>query len=307
MSRRLKGVAKSFLRAGVSLTLFAWLLSQQDRGQLLAALKAMSPEAFLPAFSMYLFSQVVSARRWQIISRSLGFQGNFLTYLKYYFVGMYFNLFLPTGVGGDFLKVIYLTRDRPEKLKATYTVLIDRALGVGAMIGIGGLATFFLTSPLPHHFTLFLQGVGASVLMALALSRAISPLKGFLSILEKPNTLKVAFLYSITIQGLGMGSIAVLGHGMGLDVEISYYFAMFPLVALAILLPISFNGIGVREGGFIYFMGLRGIPQEKALTLSLWFFGIQVVSSLVGGAVYGLGLHRNLHSRSGHNENTLQL
>ena len=307
MSRRLKGVAKSFLRAGVSLTLFAWLLSQQDRSQLLAALKAMSPEAFLPAFSMYLFSQVVSARRWQIISRSLGFQGNFLTYLKYYFVGMYFNLFLPTGVGGDFLKVIYLTRDRPEKLKATYTVLIDRALGVGAMIGIGGLATFFLTSPLPHHFTLFLQGVGASVLMALALSRAISPLKGFLSILEKPNTLKVAFLYSITIQGLGMGSIAVLGHGMGLDVEISYYFAMFPLVALAILLPISFNGIGVREGGFIYFMGLRGIPQEKALTLSLWFFGIQVVSSLVGGAVYGLGLHRNLHSRSGHNENTLQL
>ena len=303
MSRRLKGVAKSFLRVGVSLTLFAWLMSQQDRGQLLAALKAMSPEAFLPAFFMYLFSQVVSARRWQIISRSLGFQGDFLTYLKYYFVGMYFNLFLPTGVGGDFLKVIYLTRDRPEKLKATYTVLIDRAIGVGAMIGIGGLATFFLTSPLPHHFTLFLQGVGASVLMALALSRTIhsmatkrintpSPLKGFLSVLEKPNTLKVIFLYSITIQGLGMGSIAVLGHGMGLDVEIGYYFAMFPLVALAILLPISFNGIGVREGGFIYFMGLRGIPQEKALILSLWFFGIQVVSSLVGGAVYGLGLHK---------------
>ncbi|MBW1720161.1 MAG: UPF0104 family protein, partial [Deltaproteobacteria bacterium] len=51
-------------------------------------------------------------------------------------------------------------------------------------------------------------------------------------------------------------------------------------------------GIGIREGGFIYFLGLKGISTEKALTLSLSFFAIQIVASLIGGLAYSFGFHK---------------
>ncbi len=304
MVKGVKQISKFIIRIGVSLLLFAWLLSRTDKGELLAAIRAMSLKSYMAALLMYLTSQVVSSGRWHIITRSLGFPGDFVRHLKYYFVGMYFNLFLPTGVGGDLLKVIYLTKDSPKRLKATYTILLDRSSGLWAMYILGGLATLFLATPLPHYMDMTLKGIAIGVIAFLFLHRPIyhllNPhLKGRLArfdtpliLLDDTPTLLKAFFLSLIIQALGMGSIYVLGRGMDLPVEWGYYFSMFPLVALAILLPISFNGIGVREGGFIYFLGLRGVPQEKALTLSLGFFSIQVISSLLGGIIYGLGLHR---------------
>ncbi len=91
-----------------------------------------------------------------------------------------------------------------------------------------------------------------------------------------------------------MGIIAILANEMRLPPHPAFYFAAFPLVALMILLPVSFNGIGVREGGFIYFLGLKGVQPEQALSLSLSFFAIQVAASLVGGIFYTLGWHKKV-------------
>ena len=66
-------------------------------------------------------------------------------------------------------------------------------------------------------------------------------------------------------------------------------FAAFPLVALLTMIPVSLSGIGVREGGFVYFLGLYGVPAAQAMMLSLAFFAVQVAASLVGGLVYSTG------------------
>lgn len=276
-----------------------------DSSALFSAFKAISLKAYLIAFLMYLLSQFISSLRWYIISKSLDFPGTFLKYLKYYFVGMYFNLFLPTGVGGDLLKILYLTKEKPQKLKATYTIIMDRALGLAAMFVLGGVSVHLIHHlTLPGHIALFLKSSAIIILLTMLMLKPLYFLlrTQFSDFVLKNETLFYflkntaptinAFSLSLMLQALGMGAVAVLGNGMNLGIEPSYYFSVFPIVALAIILPISFNGIGVREGGFIYFLGLRGIPQEKALTLSLSFFSIQVISSLLGGLVYGLGLHK---------------
>ena len=104
MKSKLKATLKVFVRIGISVILLGWLVSRSDPTELLDALLDISPVTWSIAFFMYILSQIISSARWHILARALGFPGKWRTYLGYYFVGMYFNLFLPTGVGGDFLR-----------------------------------------------------------------------------------------------------------------------------------------------------------------------------------------------------------
>ena len=79
---------------------------------------------------------------------------------------------------------------------------------------------------------------------------------------------------------------------MGIHVSPVFYFAALPIINIMTMVPITFSGIGVREGAFVYFLGLKGIEPEPALALGLLFFSIQVATGLVGGVAYAFGVHR---------------
>ncbi len=304
MKRRLKASAKMALRVGVSAGLLTWLFSKTDPSQLLDAFLDISPLAWVMAFLMYIVSQLVSSLRWFVLARGLGFPGRLPTYVGYYFVGMYFNLFLPTSVGGDVLKVLFLSRGEAKRLRASFSVIVDRFLGLVAMFWLGAGALFFHKGLLPAKFSVLLY---ITALMTLAIPCVTPGIHHIISKLwpaiglrlaplqelrQKPVILVTGFLLSLVLQTLGMGAVALLGHDMSLSPPTAFYFAAFPMVAVLTLLPLSFNGIGIREGGFVYFLGMKGIPAEKALTLSLSFFAVQVAASLIGGLAYVIGFHR---------------
>ena len=90
-----------------------------------------------------------------------------------------------------------------------------------------------------------------------------------------------------------MGAVALMGKGIGIHVSPVFYFAILPIVNIMTMIPITFSGIGIREGAFVYFFGLKGIEPEPALALGLLFFSIQVATSLLGGVAYALGFHRH--------------
>jgi len=301
--RSLKCTVKTSLRIAVSISLLGWLVMSSDPQGIADALLDISPLAWVVAFGMYLASQVLSGLRWAILARTLDFSGQWTTYLGYYAVGMYFNLFLPTSVGGDFLKVFYLSRSESRRLRAAYSVLADRLIGLAAMFLLGAGAVMLHRGLLPARFSTVLLGAGGLTLFLLfalpRISRMISArwteigrrIDILLVFWKRPDCITSAVGLSLVLQALGMGAVALLAHDMGLPPPPSFYFAAFPLVAVLTLLPVSFNGIGIREGGFVYFLGLKGVPAEKALILSLSFFGIQVAASLIGGLAYLAGLH----------------
>jgi uncharacterized membrane protein YbhN (UPF0104 family) len=297
---------KFLLRMGLSVCLLAWLISRADPDDLLKAILDLSFYAWAVAFLMYLASQVVSSIRWYFLAHALDFSGPWTTYLKYYFVGMYFNLFLPTCVGGDVLKMHYISRGAPKKLKATYSVVADRLFGLAAMFLLGAGAVLIGHDILPRYYehlicvtgiciiALFLGLPLACKLLGSAWPEIGKRLAILLVFWEKPKALFAGLSLSLVLQALGMGAVALLANDMGLGLPATFYFAAFPMVAILTILPISFNGIGIREGGFIYFLGLKGISAEKALTLSLSFFAIQVLAGLIGGLGYAFGFHKKL-------------
>lgn len=306
MRAKLSATMKFLLRIGLSVCLLAWLISQTKQDDLLETILNLSFYAWAIAFLMYLASQVISSIRWYFLAHALDFTGPWSAYLKYYFVGLYFNLFLPTSVGGDMLKMHFISRGEPKKLRATYSLVADRLFGLAAMLLLGAGAVLIGQGILPHYFEHLLCVAGICVIasllglpMAYKLLGSAWPEIGkrlavFLVFWEKPKALFAALSLSLVLQVLGMGAVVLLAKDMGLGPPVAFYFAAFPLVAIITILPISFNGIGIREGGFIFFLGLKGISAEKALTLSLSFFAIQIAASLIGGLAYAFGLHKKV-------------
>jgi uncharacterized membrane protein YbhN (UPF0104 family) len=301
---RIKTTLNALMRAGISVGLLTWLVAHSGPRDILGAFLKISPQAWAAALLMFLLSQVLGAARWYILARALDFAGRWSAYLKFYFVGMYFNLFLPSSVGGDVFRALFICQGRPLRLRAAYSVVADRLLGLTAMFMLGAAAVSAWGDLLPLRFQTMLIGSGliAVALMAVlpfihkTVSRFWSEVGERLSIIlvfwHRPASLLSALGLSLALQVLGTGTICLLANAMELSPPAAFYFAAFPLVAIITLLPVSFNGIGIREGGFVYFLGLRGVPAEKALTLSLSFFAIQVVTSLLGGLIYVLGLHK---------------
>ncbi len=293
-----------FLRIVISGGLIFWLFSRYNLQEVLQSLKDLPLRLFLLACLAYLAAQILSSLRWQVLCGLFSFLGKFRTFLGFYFVGMFFNLFLPTGLGGDFFKIHFLSRKNGRRLSAAFTVLGDRVFGLMSMLLMGSACVKMRPDLLPPPLSDILFACGLAVLAGLlflpVIARIKLPfwpglslcLKDLAAIWQKPKKLVLIFGLSFLLQALGMGAAAILGAGLGIQVPVSFYFAAIPIVSLAVLVPISLNGIGIREGALVYLLGFKGIPAAPALCLGLLFFAVQAVVGLLGGAAYLAGFHR---------------
>jgi glycosyltransferase 2 family protein len=296
--------AGNLIRIGISIGLLCWLFWRFDFKGVWDHFEDLRVVVWGTAFLMYLLAQILSSIRWWILANTLSFPGPWPAYLGFYYVGMFFNLFLPTGIGGDLFKAHFLSREEGRRFLALFTVVGDRLFGLIAMLILGGGAVIFQAGLLPEPLNGCLMVSSLLVLIGLAgvplIQRTVDRLwprisgrlQGLFILWRQPKRLLCVVGLSFALQGLGMGAVALLGAGINIHLPLAFYFAVLPLVGIITLVPVSFNGIGVREGAFVYFFGLKGIAAEPALGLGLLFFSLQVALSLVGGIAYAAGVHR---------------
>ena len=304
MTENTRRRAKNLIRIGISAGLIIWLFSRFDLRGVFTYFEDLKISVWMAAFLMILLAQVLSSIRWWTLANTFSFPGQWPTYLGFYYVGMFFNLFLPTGIGGDLFKAHFLSREEGKRFLAVFTVVGDRLFGLIAMLLMGAAVVNIWPDLLPEPFAGFLSISSLIILCALAglplLEKAVKGiwpgvsrhLEGLFLLWRKPERLFCILGLSLCLQALGMGAVALLGAGIGIKLPIGFYFASLPLIGIVTLIPVSFNGIGIREGAFVYFFGLKGIDAEPAFGLGLLFFSVQVALSLLGGAAYAAGFHR---------------
>jgi uncharacterized membrane protein YbhN (UPF0104 family) len=217
---------------------------------------------------------------------------------------MFFNLFLPTSIGGDVMKVFFLSSGDAKKLPAVYSVLADRMFGLLTLMLIGAFTALIYPSLLPPVFRNFLliSGMGALGIILFPLRmhkilerrypRVASRVSMVIFYWKRPDVIASALLLSFVLQILGILVLPVLAHSLQIDQPISLYFAILPIVAVAMMAPVSLGGLGVREGSFIFLLGLKGVPMEKAFVLSVGFFLLYLAMGLIGGILYSMGLYK---------------
>ncbi|MCL4405813.1 MAG: flippase-like domain-containing protein, partial [Firmicutes bacterium] len=223
----------------------------------------------------------------------LGFNQPVKDYIFYYFAGMFFNHFLPGTVGGDVVRAIGLAKDKAEVPKSAVTVLADRGTGFLALMLIASIGVMVMRQSLQS----WIAGLTYLVTLILLLGFLIPyssrvPVKKLsektrktLKYWENLPILGNALILSLIFQLIVVIIHIFLGKAVGISVPIWYYFVFTPLVAAVSMIPISINGLGVREGAYIYFLTRVAVTKDTALAFGMGWLIVVLVSSLVGGVM----------------------
>jgi uncharacterized membrane protein YbhN (UPF0104 family) len=258
---------------------------------------------------VYLVSQFVSAIRWTVLVRPLGFKTPFKILLQYYLIGMFFNLFAPGTVGGDVSRVYYLARDGEKisqerrggsTMHAAVSVLMDRALGMAVLVWLGaiGLVIFpgYAVPSLVRSLT-FALAIGFVVggLLVPVLRRVLPqdghPLVVKLRVALRSywahwRTIPAAVVISLGVHLIQAWIHLILGRAIHIEIPFSYCIIVYPLVGTFSALPVSLNGLGLREGGYLLLLQVIGVNSEKAVAFGLLLFLTAAIDSLIGGLVF---------------------
>lgn len=305
----MKGVLSTLVKILISGTILYFLFRNMDLGALWETFSSVEPLSVVFVAFLLVFNQSVSSYRWSVILKK-DLDVSYLRLLSIYFVGMFFNNFLPTMVGGDIVKGYYLYKYSRKGDVAIASIFMDRYSGFAALMVITALTlipgySLIAGTPLPGFFALLLGGfvvmslilwVGPlhSGAMKLAnrvhfygINKKIDTLyKMLMSYKRRGDILVKAFVCSLIVQCGVMIGYYVLGRGLGLELPLAYYFLFIPLTTVIAMLPISLSGLGIREGAFVFLFTMAGATKEQALTLSLLWFAVGVIVSLIGGVEY---------------------
>lgn len=295
---RVRTAARWFLRFGVSFGIVAYILVGLDRGDLVRAVRGVRLDLLAAGAVVFLAGQVLSALKWRMIARSVGFGGRIGDYVRFYFVGIAFNLFGPSTIGGDVVRALYLGEGRRPGL-AINSVLFDRLSGLVVLVAIGaGALLAFPQYAFPWPLTAATVAVG----MALVVGWWACPL--LVRLLPSRNRVRRqvedelgpfwrdgGMLVRIAVVSAvfhlsQMGVQWILARAVGVALPFSYCMIMHPLLSVMTAVPISLNGLGVREGGYVHFLWRFGVSDSVAVTMSLLWWGMTLVSGLVGGLVF---------------------
>lgn len=289
-SRLLIFIFKLLISAG----LIAYFVWQIDLTRVVQALRHTRMLYLVIGFILYPLGQVICVVKWQYLAKALGIQRDLRPMIRLYFIGMFFNMFLPTSIGGDITRGLYLSPG--SKRVAFLSVIAERGTGVLAMMILASVVMLSTVgAPLPFWLRFGFPIASFVIIIALwflplllkdTRARLRSLIYDDLIVLwEKPRVGFVALIYSVIFHCILVVIHICIARALSLNIPTAYHFITETLASLASLAP-SFSGIGVRDGAYLYLLGRAGIEREYALLFSFLWFLIIATSSCIGCIMY---------------------
>jgi hypothetical protein len=286
----------------ISLGILVYLLRLVDFKVVWEQFRELNLSIFILAFLILVFQGVLSSLKWKIILTAESKDVPFLFLLKRYLIGNFISLFLPSSFGGDLYRIYALGEYSKDYLKNISSVLFDRISGLFALASLSIISfTFFYKENISYQFFI-VYALGILTFWGLTSSRFIVKLQKtnkkiisfFNNILESFQNYRKnvrVLVLSLVISFWFQINIVILNHfycfALNIDLPITYLFTVIPLVYLTEALPISINGLGVREGAFVFFFTQAGVSKEKALALGLLVISIRYIFvMLIGGPLF---------------------
>lgn len=273
----MKKAIQTILKILVSGAAIWWVLSKVDVHEVISYVAEADYTYLLLALLAYVISQVFSAERINLLYKTVPLRLSFGENLKLYWLGMFYNFFLPGGVGGDGYKVYYLKKNYECKVKRVVALLLsDRVSGlVAIVIYILILLSIFISDlPIPY------QDYGW-VMIPFAVA-------GYYAVVyfickSAIGQSWLVLLYSMVIQGLQMGAAILIANGIGCEVcRMPDYVFLFFISSIASAIPVSIGGVGLREATFAFGSQYLNVDDGQAVALSIVFYLTSLVASLPG-------------------------
>jgi uncharacterized protein (TIRG00374 family) len=309
----MKGKFSLILKAFVSIALIIYLLSQTEYTAIYYSLISASPIYLFLALLTLFLGKILSGYRWQILLIAQDIKIPLRTLIGSLFVGQFFNSFLPTTIGGDAIRAYDTAVESKESAKAVTSVFMDRFIGVLALVTLAVIAVpiaMIMGEDVSYYYVsvlivglLCLVGmvvvlnnslvkIIAEYLQKLNLSRIADQVKKiYRSIQEMKGdaaTLWTAFGISLLLQINVVVFHYLISLSLDLDVSIIYFFIIVPVALTILIVPFSINGIGLREGVFVFLLAGIGVAASEAIAFSLISFILVLTQAVIGGIIFAL-------------------
>ena len=269
----MKKQIKLFIK--ISFTILAlWIVYRKiDLSKVIEIVKNSNFLYLFLALLFYNFSQIVSAFRNKYVLSLFGLIIDKITAIKLYYIGMFYNTFLPGGIGGDGYKLYYLNKTYHKKVKPILqSLLVDRISGLGGLLFLLGI--LFLFSKFNNNLT-YLDLLALIALYPTLFLVIKFMFKDFLKGFKTYN------IYSLIIQSLQVISALFIVLAIN-EKYIIEFLVLFLISSVVSVIPISFGGVGLRELTFIYGLGYLGLSLDRGVSFSFIFLVITLLSSFIG-------------------------
>src|SRR3984893_18581537 len=291
-----KAIIRTF-QAVFTIAILIWVFhSPEKRAQMASAIGRADSTWLLIGLPVALVGEVANIMRWQILMHVQGMYMSWRRAIMLFFVGLFFNLFMPGYTGGDFARLYYLRGKFPKKKKeAILTVVMDRLIGMAALV-LAALATTVLRwnwlQRTPQAtvllWVLLSMLIGFVLITAASFAatgfklvdrlpehfpfrdRLVETSEAYHLFARSKRSLLFAFLLSFPVLFSFYGAFYCTGRALGAGISILDMCSIMPIVTAIISLPITPSGIGFRESLLgILLNDLCNVPTEIGVLISL--------------------------------------
>lgn len=280
MKSKLPPWLKLFIKLVVTAAALYYVITKIDVNQVAGTIGGAHPLYLAAALLAFITSKWISALRLNRYLEVIGIGIGTMTNLKLYLLGMYYNLFLPGGIGGDGYKIWYLNKRFDVRTRRIFwAVMMDRVIGVLALFCMAVVFLYFVE----------LDGIYyalAWVLVPLALGTAYLVTRRFYRYLLP--VFAVTNLQSLAVQLFQLLSAWLILRAVGMPAEVPSYLLVFLVSSIVAVLPVTIGGVGSREFTFMLGAQWLGLDVNLSIALSVIFYLITAFTSL-WGIIFSIG------------------
>ena len=270
-------------------------------------LKMTNLGLFFIAFAVNLLGLTICSARFKIVLVAQKIYFSLIEVIRLTFIGVFFNNFLPTSVGGDVVKGYYVSKKSGRTLESFSAVVADRFLGLLTFVVIAFISFVLLGKYVDNKIKWAVLIILSAVMLLIFILLNKTLLKKIDTILNKLPFFKTksrvrrltvilqnykknrkalynAIFFSLTGQATYVITVYLLARSLSLSIPLKMFFLFLPIIGTLSMLP-SLNGLGIREGAYVYFFG-NLIRPENALALSLLWIAVLMGSSIIGAIIY---------------------
>ncbi len=304
----------ALFRILISLSLFALLLwlSRGKFAKIKQLLGELKISTFILAVLLFLFSVVLMAWRLKIALTAQKVYFTLKNLFSLTLIGYFFSNFMPTTVGGDLVKGYYISKKINTRLGSYASVFVDRAVGMFSLALIATIALVIMKQNIEHTFIVWsiiiLLFCSIMFILFLLNQKLVKKITNFfrvgrlLQLLKLDARAKKMFeamniyanhkkkivqmsMLSVVAQFIGFFSAYLLALSFSAHIPFAKFLLIMPVIIVLCMLPVTMNGLGLREWAFIIFFS-PSIGEATALSLSILYLAMYLLVSLLGGVVY---------------------
>src|SRR5918912_504344 len=308
MRRRLVRLLATLVVTGLATAYIVWKIDVARTAHILVHANVWY---FLGAVAITIGSVWPMAWRWQRLLAAKQIHDRLSWLVRAYFVAYTGGQLLPTSMGGDAVRIFDTSRRHPGKGgPVAASIILERALGGAATLSLAAVGFALALGRYDIGPYLWIEGafVAATILLGIVLfSRRLRPLlartlpllrflrverpvravyEGLHSYRANAGLMIWVFALTLAVQVVRVLAIWMTGKAVGVDLSPRPYYVMGLLFFLIMLLPITLNGIAVRESFFVSFLGKLHVPADAAFATGFLFFVVVICVSLPGLGIF---------------------